>query len=301
MRAPTSRTSNAMRRSRKSPRPCLIRRRAWCSILSSDSAPSGRSAKDARIVHDLYEHTIDVILQATVLGGYRALPEKDIFDVEYWDLEQAKVRKAGKPPVFPGEVALVTGAASGIGKACVQAFLARGRPSSALDVNPAVAGALSGARGLPGHHLRLDAPEAVEDALEAGVKAFGGIDMLVLNAGVFPAGRSIDALDGRGVEARQRHQRGCEPLAAARMLPATGARASPRPRGRDRFEERSRARSRRRRLLGIESRFDATRARRGAGVGARRYPRERDPSRTRCSIRASGPGRARLACAPTTA
>ena len=114
----------------------------------------GRTAKDARIVHDLYAHTIDVILRATALGGYRALPEKDIFDVEYWDLEQAKLRKAGKPPAFTGEVALVTGAASGIGKACVEAFLARGAAVVALDVNPAVERCSAAARRLPRASMR---------------------------------------------------------------------------------------------------------------------------------------------------
>ncbi|RMD78053.1 MAG: bifunctional aldolase/short-chain dehydrogenase, partial [Gammaproteobacteria bacterium] len=81
----------------------------------------GRTAKDAAIVRDIYDHTIDVILRAEALGGYRALPPQDLFDMEYWDLEQAKLKRAGRPPVFAGEVALVTGAASGIGKACVQA------------------------------------------------------------------------------------------------------------------------------------------------------------------------------------
>ena len=99
----------------------------------------GRSAKDARIVHDIYSHTVDVILRAAALGGYQALPEKDIFDVEYWDLEQAKLRKAGAPPAFAGEVALVTGAASGIGKACVESLLERGAAVIGLDVNPDIA------------------------------------------------------------------------------------------------------------------------------------------------------------------
>src|SRR5256885_2041237 len=80
-------------------------------------AAAGRSAKDAAIVDEIYDHTIDVILRAEELGGFQALPAKDIFDVEYWDLEQAKLRKGGKAPAFAGEVALVTGAASGIGKA----------------------------------------------------------------------------------------------------------------------------------------------------------------------------------------
>src|SRR5260370_15649109 len=89
-------------------------------------AAAGRTAKDAAIVAEIYDHTIDVILRAEALGGFHALPSKDIFDVEYWDLEQAKLKKGGKPAPFAGEIALVTGAASGIGKAAVEAFLARG-------------------------------------------------------------------------------------------------------------------------------------------------------------------------------
>jgi rhamnose utilization protein RhaD (predicted bifunctional aldolase and dehydrogenase) len=61
---------------------------------------AGRSAREAGIAHDLYSHTIDVIARAEALGGYRALSEKELFEFEYWDLEQAKLRRAGKPPVF---------------------------------------------------------------------------------------------------------------------------------------------------------------------------------------------------------
>src|SRR4051812_4845040 len=101
-------------------------------------AAFGRTAKDTRIVEDLYEHTIDVILRAEALGGWRALDENHTFDIEYWDLEQAKLRKTGTAPAFTGEVALVTGAASGIGKACVEAFLKRGAAVVGLDRNAAI-------------------------------------------------------------------------------------------------------------------------------------------------------------------
>ena len=84
-------------------------------------AAIGRSAKEAAIVEEIYEHTIDVILRAEALDAYHALPAQDIFDVEYWDLEQAKLRKGSAAPPFTGEIALVTGAASGIGKAAVTA------------------------------------------------------------------------------------------------------------------------------------------------------------------------------------
>ena len=153
----------------------------------------GRSTRDAAIVAELYLHTMDVIERATALGGYQALPERDIFDVEYWDLEQAKLRKAGRAPQFSGEVALVTGAASGIGKACVKALLAHGAAVIGLDLRDDVCAVHSGPefRG-----IRCDVTDAaaVESAIDEGVRTFGGIDMLVLNAGVFDGGKSIAAL-----------------------------------------------------------------------------------------------------------
>jgi rhamnose utilization protein RhaD (predicted bifunctional aldolase and dehydrogenase)/NAD(P)-dependent dehydrogenase (short-subunit alcohol dehydrogenase family) len=155
----------------------------------------GRTARDARIVRDIYDHTIDVILRATALGGYRALPERDIFAVEYWDLEQAKLRKAGAPPVFAGEIALVTGAASGIGKACVDAMLKRGAAVIGLDINPEVTRLMDDRPDYLGLRCDVTSEREVVAALEAGARAFGGLDMLVLNAGVFPGGRRIDALD----------------------------------------------------------------------------------------------------------
>jgi rhamnose utilization protein RhaD (predicted bifunctional aldolase and dehydrogenase)/NAD(P)-dependent dehydrogenase (short-subunit alcohol dehydrogenase family) len=150
----------------------------------------GRTAKDAGIVRDLYAHTIEVIERSELLGSYRALPAKDIFDVEYWDLEQAKLRKGGKPPVFTGEIALVTGAASGIGKACVAALLARGAAVAGLDIDPAIE-TLHQRDDFLGVRADVTDPQAMQDALEAAVRAFGGLDILVLNAGVFPGGARI--------------------------------------------------------------------------------------------------------------
>jgi NAD(P)-dependent dehydrogenase (short-subunit alcohol dehydrogenase family) len=155
---------------------------------------AGRTAKDARIAGEIYAHTMDIILRAEALGGYQALPAKDIFDVEYWDLEQAKLKSAGKPPVFAGEVALVTGAASGIGKACVESLLARGAAVIALDVDATVRERFRGPECL-GLVCDVTDPEQLTSALERGVRAYGGLDMLILNAGVFPAGKRIAELD----------------------------------------------------------------------------------------------------------
>lgn len=154
---------------------------------------AGRSAREAMVVAEIYEHTIDVILRATALGGYRALPERDLFDVEYWDLEQAKLRKAAKPAAFSGEIALVTGAASGIGAACVVALLARGAAVVGLDRNPAIT-TLHRRPDYLGIACDVTDTAQLRGALEQAATTYGGVDMLVLNAGVFPGGRKIAVL-----------------------------------------------------------------------------------------------------------
>lgn len=156
-------------------------------------AAAGRSAKDAAIVAELYRHSMQVMQRAQALGGYRALPARALFEVEYWDLEQAKLKKSGKPPPYSGEIALVTGAASGIGKACVEALLARGAAVVGLDINPAVE-AIYQRKDYLGLRCDLSDEQALRLALERVVIVYGGLDMLVLNAGIFPASRKIGEL-----------------------------------------------------------------------------------------------------------
>jgi rhamnose utilization protein RhaD (predicted bifunctional aldolase and dehydrogenase)/NAD(P)-dependent dehydrogenase (short-subunit alcohol dehydrogenase family) len=153
----------------------------------------GRTSKDAAIVADIYNHTIDIIQWAQALGGYRALPAKDIFDVEYWELEQAKMNNLSKSPVFTGEIALVTGAASGIGKACVESLLKRGAAVVGLDLNNAIKNLFSNS-GYVGIQCDVTVEPEVIKAIEKTVYVFGGLDMLVLNAGIFPAGQPVKSL-----------------------------------------------------------------------------------------------------------
>ncbi len=151
---------------------------------------AGRTAKDAVIAAEIYEHTLDVIERAERLGGYRALSARDLFDMEYWDLQQAKLARAGKPLLFAGEVALVTGAASGIGRASVESLLARGAAVVGLDLDPKIEGLFSRPDFL-GVRCDVTAEEEVCGAIAAAVTAFGGIDLLILNAGIFPKSRRI--------------------------------------------------------------------------------------------------------------
>jgi NAD(P)-dependent dehydrogenase (short-subunit alcohol dehydrogenase family) len=154
----------------------------------------GRNAREIGINADIYRHTMEIIQRAQMLGGWRALPPKDIFDMEYWELEQAKLRKGGRPPMFQGEVALVTGAASGIGKACVQSLLARGAAVIGLDRDPAITDLHHRADFL-GLVCDVTDASALEQAQESGLQRFGGLDMLVLNAGMFPGGQRIAELE----------------------------------------------------------------------------------------------------------
>ncbi len=154
----------------------------------------GPRAADADIAADIYAHTIDVITAAESVGEYRALPAADLFDVEYWELEQAKLRRGGARPQFAGEVAVVTGAASGIGRACVAALRSRGAAVVGLDVDPEVVGSAGGPDFLG---VRVDVTDGagLDDALCRAVDRFGGLDVVVAAAGIFGASQPLADLD----------------------------------------------------------------------------------------------------------
>jgi rhamnose utilization protein RhaD (predicted bifunctional aldolase and dehydrogenase)/NAD(P)-dependent dehydrogenase (short-subunit alcohol dehydrogenase family) len=141
----------------------------------------GADEAAARIAADLYEHTIAVIRDAEQVGRYQALPDGDIFDMEYWSLEQAKLGKA-TPRALAGQVVYVTGAASGIGLACARRFAAAGAALYLVDREPAVKDV---AAGLKAAYEVLDVTDraAVEASLERVVLRFGGVDGVVSNAG----------------------------------------------------------------------------------------------------------------------
>jgi rhamnose utilization protein RhaD (predicted bifunctional aldolase and dehydrogenase)/NAD(P)-dependent dehydrogenase (short-subunit alcohol dehydrogenase family) len=156
-------------------------------------ASAGRTLADARATGEIYRQTMTIIGRAVRLGGWQALPERDLFDIEYWELEQAKLKRRPTPPALTGEIALVTGAASGIGRACVDTLLARGAAVVALDIDPRISQIWSRREVLA---IQSDVTDdaSVVAALDAGVLAFGGLDLLVLNAGIFPASRRIAEL-----------------------------------------------------------------------------------------------------------
>ncbi len=154
---------------------------------------AGSSVAEVGIVADIYEHTLDCILRAERLGGWQPLPSSALFAVEYWDLEQAKLKKGGKPSMFSGEIVLITGAASGIGKACVDSYLQRGAAVVGLDIDVRVT-EVSASPAYLGLCCDITDEAKITAVLDQAVLRFGGIDMLVLNAGIFPASKTVAEL-----------------------------------------------------------------------------------------------------------
>ena len=153
----------------------------------------GKNMTEIKIISDLYEHTMECILRAEKLGGWKALPASDIFDLEYWDLEQAKLKNNVELLEFQGEVVLITGAASGIGKACVDSFLMRGATVVGIDKDISIENISSHSNYL-GLVCDITDETAILEMLETSVRHFGGIDMVILNAGIFPSGKKVSKL-----------------------------------------------------------------------------------------------------------
>jgi rhamnose utilization protein RhaD (predicted bifunctional aldolase and dehydrogenase)/NAD(P)-dependent dehydrogenase (short-subunit alcohol dehydrogenase family) len=147
----------------------------------------GATPAAARIAADIYEHTISVIRNAEAVGQYQALPEGDIFDMEYWSLEQAKLG-ASKPKPLEGRVVYITGAARGIGAATARSFAKEGAVLYLVDREPELLASV--ARELKCGHELLDLGEerAVRRSIEHAVQMYGGIDGVVSNAGFAPQG-----------------------------------------------------------------------------------------------------------------
>jgi rhamnose utilization protein RhaD (predicted bifunctional aldolase and dehydrogenase)/NAD(P)-dependent dehydrogenase (short-subunit alcohol dehydrogenase family) len=155
---------------------------------------AGHTVQDARMTGAIYRQTVLMIERAERLERWQVLPEDKFFEIEYWELQQAKFKKGPALPEFAGEVALVTGAASGIGRACVESFLARGAAVVGLDLDQKVETNFVSPDYL-GITCDVTNEHAIRNALEQTVQRFGGLDMLVLNAGIFPSSTSIASLD----------------------------------------------------------------------------------------------------------
>lgn len=148
----------------------------------------GKSAKDARIAGDIAETMVETIADAEANGAFTSISEADLFDVEYWSLEQAKLGKDAEKPLAR-QIAVVTGGGRGIGAAAAQAFAAEGAEVAVLDRDEAAAQAV--AKKIGGLAIACDVTQRshVEDAFARICARLGGVDIVVSNAGAAWQGR----------------------------------------------------------------------------------------------------------------
>ncbi len=217
---------------------------AWGVWRGRGVVSLGRSVKETKILSDILAHTLPAILAAETLGGWAPVTEKDAFDMEYWELEQAKLKTSTNIPEFQGKIALVTGAAHGIGRACVEALWAQGAVVAALDIAPELVGTFNRPEIL---ELVCDVTDTAKltEAVHTTVRRFGGLDIVVSNAGIFPPSQAIEAMDASAWDKSLRlnltsHQQllqlcipflkyGCDPavvFVASKNVPAPGPGAS---------------------------------------------------------------------------
>jgi rhamnulose-1-phosphate aldolase/alcohol dehydrogenase len=147
---------------------------------------AGTTTKNARLSRDLYHRAIEVMAGAHALGGFVSLDEAESYAVEYWPLELYKLSLAPAPGELQGQVALITGAAGGIGRAVVDALASAGACVCAFDLDGDGALEAVAELGDAGVAVRGDVTSEadVAGAFAAAAEAFGGVDIVVSNAGV---------------------------------------------------------------------------------------------------------------------
>ncbi len=173
---------------------CLDLAPRWGVLPKQGLLSFGTTVKECSIISDIIDHTVVCIQQGEQLGGWKPLKPKDLFDMEYWELEQAKLKKTQIKSSLQGQVVLITGAAAGIGRACAEKMHAEGAVVVALDLNPKIVENFN-KPDLMGIVCNVTDEVKMKEAIEKVVETFGGIDIVVCNAGIFTAGQYIQDLD----------------------------------------------------------------------------------------------------------
>ena len=148
----------------------------------------GADAQTARVAGEFYVNAIHVMRGAEAVSTYSPIDESEKFRIEYWALEEAKLQRRPKPKPLATRVALVTGGGSGIGKATATRLVAEGACVVIADLNLENAQQVAEELGGPDHAVALRADvsdeQAVIEAVAEAVLAFGGLDLIVNNAGL---------------------------------------------------------------------------------------------------------------------
>ncbi|PJM92618.1 bifunctional aldolase/short-chain dehydrogenase [Streptomyces sp. CB01373] len=148
----------------------------------------GKDKQTARVAGEFYVNAINVMRGAEAVSTYSPIEESEKFRIEYWELEEAKLRRMPAPKPLAARVALVTGAGSGIGRAIARRLADEGACVVVADMNGRSAAAVAGELGGPDKAVAVPVDvtdeEQIADAFEAALLAFGGVDLVVNNAGI---------------------------------------------------------------------------------------------------------------------
>lgn len=161
----------------------------------------GKTKHEAKVTGEFYRRAIEVMRGAEALTKYTSLPEQEAFDIEYWLLEEAKLKRMPPEKEFSRQVAVVTGAAQGIGLSTARRLAEGGACVVLLDFNEEKLNeAVASVEAVAPHHVLgvvtdVTSNAALEAAFEKAILAFGGVDVCVVNAGNARRGTVADTTD----------------------------------------------------------------------------------------------------------
>ena len=148
----------------------------------------GKDKQTARVASEFYLNAINVMRGAEAISKYQPIPESEKFRIEYWELEEAKLRRAPKPKALAGKVAAVTGAASGIGKAIAKRLSSEGACVVIMDRDlqgaQKVAAEIGNSDKAIAVAVDVTDENAIKSAFAAAAISFGGVDIVINNAGL---------------------------------------------------------------------------------------------------------------------